>query len=251
LDQLTPFSDPRLRQSCVYCGGPTGTRDHVPSKVFLDEPYPENLPVVFACERCNAGFSLDEEYVACVIDSVLAARADACEARRHRIARILREKVALREMIGRARQESSAGASFVVDVARVRSVLLKLARGHAAYELDERPVREPALAWAPLASVDADSRRAFETPPHSSVYPEVGCRAMQRMAVISVRLASLTDPGDTLEHRFLVDPGWIEVQQGRYRYLAMLDDSGSVVVRFVLSEYLACEAIWTTAGSFS
>lgn len=38
-------------------------------------------------------------------------------------------------------------------------------------------------------------------------------------------------------------PEWIVVQPGRYRYVAFVDDT--VVVRMVLSEYLACEVIWS------
>ena len=45
------------------------TKDHVPSKILLDEPYPEHLPVVPACQICNRGFSSDEAYVACLIES--------------------------------------------------------------------------------------------------------------------------------------------------------------------------------------
>ena len=48
---------------CIYCGAESGTREHVPSKVFLDEPYPEDLPVLPACFNCNNGFSDDEAYV--------------------------------------------------------------------------------------------------------------------------------------------------------------------------------------------
>jgi hypothetical protein len=35
---------------------------------------------------------------------------------------------------------------------------------------------------------------------------------------------------------------WIGVQPGQYRYFAVAE--GAVMVRFVLGEYLACEAIW-------
>jgi hypothetical protein len=36
---------------------------------------------------------------------------------------------------------------------------------------------------------------------------------------------------------------WVEVQSGRHRYHAFEEDDGAVV-RIVLSEYLACEAVW-------
>jgi hypothetical protein len=36
--------------------------------------------------------------------------------------------------------------------------------------------------------------------------------------------------------------GWIEVQPEQYRYFVVAE--GPVMVRFVVSEYLACEVIW-------
>ena len=47
---------------CVYCGLPANTRDHVPPKCLLEKPYPANLRWVPSCEKCNTGFSLDEQY---------------------------------------------------------------------------------------------------------------------------------------------------------------------------------------------
>jgi hypothetical protein len=70
--QIRTYVDDRLAAFCYACGGAPATRDHVPPKVFLDEPYPENLPVVGSCRTCNEGASLDEEYVACVLE--VAAR---------------------------------------------------------------------------------------------------------------------------------------------------------------------------------
>ena len=58
--QIKEFTDERLRGFCAYCGGPAETRDHVPPRVFLDKPYPSNLPVVSACRECNEDISMDE-----------------------------------------------------------------------------------------------------------------------------------------------------------------------------------------------
>jgi len=69
-----------------------------------------------------------------------------------------------------------------------------------------------------------DVREGFETPPRSSMLPEVGSRAMQRFLV--------REPGASL---------WLIVQPGRYRYLTSVADE--VVVRVVISEYLGCEVV--------
>ncbi|HEY4951691.1 MAG TPA: hypothetical protein VIH88_15250 [Candidatus Acidoferrales bacterium] len=67
-DQLKSYADERLIAGCIYCGGNTESWDHVPSRVLLDEPCPENLPVVLACDACNRGYSLDEQYFACLVE---------------------------------------------------------------------------------------------------------------------------------------------------------------------------------------
>ena len=41
---------------CIYCGAKSDSREHCPSKVFLSKPYPDNLPVLPACIKCNNGF---------------------------------------------------------------------------------------------------------------------------------------------------------------------------------------------------
>src|SRR5665647_14265 len=53
---------------CVYCGECASTREHIPSKIFLDEPYPDSLPTVPACFQCNNELSNDEEYVGSYIE---------------------------------------------------------------------------------------------------------------------------------------------------------------------------------------
>ena len=49
MDPIHLFMDSRLTGMCVYCGGSPATRDHVPSRVLLDESYPAELPIVGAC----------------------------------------------------------------------------------------------------------------------------------------------------------------------------------------------------------
>jgi len=46
MDPRHLFIDERLTGICVYCGGQSDTKDHVPSKVLLDKPYPPQLPML-------------------------------------------------------------------------------------------------------------------------------------------------------------------------------------------------------------
>ena len=53
---------------CVYCGDKADTREHCPSRAFLNKPYPTDLPTVPACKHCNNGFSADERYTSAYIN---------------------------------------------------------------------------------------------------------------------------------------------------------------------------------------
>lgn len=59
--------DKSKNNGCIYCGNPAETREHVPSKAFLIEPFPENLSTIPACFECNNGYSGDEKYLACFL----------------------------------------------------------------------------------------------------------------------------------------------------------------------------------------
>ena len=113
---------------------------------------------------------------------------------------------------------------------RVQSVVLKLARCHAAYELNEPQLHEPALINVfPLSTLNPVQLRDFETSPYPDIcgWPEVGSRSFQRISSAEVGI----EVG-----------GWLVVQEGRYRFLAA--GAGNVIIRGVLSEYLGYEVIW-------
>lgn len=227
MDHLNSYADSRLIAACIHCGAGTETRDHCPSRILLDEPYPENLPVVPACASCNGGFSLDEQYFACLVECARTGSVEAVQ--RPKIRRILKDSPALAARLMQARRTADDGEiSFSIEDERIKTVILKLARGHAAFELSEPKRGEPShIMITPLHLLAADARLHFETPPTVSVWPEVGSRAMQRMVVA----------GDTVSRQ-----GWIDVQEGQYRYLAVTE--AAVMIRFVVSDYLGCEVVW-------
>ena len=226
MKQIRDFGDERNKGWCVYCGGPPETRDHVPSKVLLDEPYPENLPVVPACIECNSSFSLHEEYVACFVECALTGSVEAASERR-KIASIFTRAPALASRLREARRESEAAVSFFAEQDRIRTVVVKLARGHAAYEQNEPQLLEPRhAAFAPFTSLNDRDREQFEAPSTSSLWPEAGSRAMTRVLV----------------GQDLIQDGWIDVQEDRYRY--RVHQVGGFRVQMVFREYLATEVAW-------
>jgi hypothetical protein len=240
MDQLNSYADSRLINGCVYCAGPEETRDHVPSRVLLDPPLPENLPVVRACYSCNQGFSSDEEYLACLVESMIAGSTEPDAIRRPRVAEILRRAPALRTRI-EARIADGRGISFRDEPNRIRNVVLKLARGHAAYELSQPYREEPSRVWwCPLELMTDEQRDSYEASQVVGLLGEVGSRQSQRLLVVQVSLEAANNDMKSLG---LIINDWIDVQEGCYRYLAV-EDCDEVSIKIVIGEYLACEVVW-------
>ncbi len=235
MDPMDPrhllFMDERLTGGCVYCGAKPETRDHVPSKVLLDEPYPPQLPVVAACESCNRDFSLDEQYLSCFLECVICGTVELAGLQRPKIKRILSENPKLRSRIEASKREEESSLLWLPDVDRVRKIIVKLARGHAAYELYPK-IEEPMdVSFAPLPKLCDQDRKAFEDVASGpDLCPEIGTRAFSRIFAFE----------DKIDSTQVYD--WIVVQPGRYRYA--VNETGGMLVKLVLSEYLACVVSW-------
>jgi hypothetical protein len=220
---------------CVHCGGSTETKDHGPSKIFLDPPYPLDLPTLPCCELCNQSFSRDEEYLGVFIDCVLSGTTEPSRLGREKVRKALERNDSLRSRIECSKTEvdTLGGGKMIVwqaEEVRVRNVIIKLARCHAAFELNEPRLDEPTqVMFMPLTLINQEQRARFEDHPISgglAAWPEVGSRAMQRLMIADEAY----------------NEGWLIVQEGRYRYMTVA--ASDVVVRGVFSEYLGFEVIW-------
>lgn len=179
---------------CIYCGESVTTREHTPSKTFLIEPYPENLPTIPACFACNNGYSEDE-----------------------RLQRTLQEQIWM----------ENGKVYFKPDEKRILRILLKLARGHAGLELDyvNFDNTETEVWYDFVFNMSQNDIEEFNNIPVCSLYPEVGSRGMYVIQNLSA--------GDAQTFA-----GWIDVQNGQYRYQVSYDNNGSIVVKIVIFEFL-------------
>lgn len=183
------------------------------------------------CKTCNEGFSLDEEYAIAFLGCVLAGSTEPDRQLLPRAARILERSPKLRERIERAKTEykTQAGETRSVwtpEAKRIERVVLKNARGHAFFEYGEPMLDEPSHVWfAPLESLTRQEREEFENVNLGDGWPEVGSRMMTRVMT-----------GQDLQD------GWVIVQDDVYRYAVI--QSGVMLVRSVLFEYLATEVHW-------
>ena len=227
---------------CVHCGRRVGsadiTREHVPSRCLLVKPYPEELMTLAACRECNVSFSRDEEYLATLLIAVLAGSTDPERQKTRAAARMFERKPGLSARIEEARTATTTllgetEITFWPEMARVARVVVKNARGHAAYELDRWTAGDPERVEAfPLRSLSEDRYAEFEVGPAGIVgWPEVGTRMFQRMC-----MASGSEASDLWGQ-------WVVVQKGTYRY-AVEDRGDGLLVRSVLREYLGTEVYW-------
>lgn len=232
MDPRQLSADSRSVGQCVFCGCEPGTSDHVPSKILLDNPLPADLPTVDACASCNASFSLDEEYLACFLECVICGTAEPRTLGRVKVSRALARNPSLAERIRSSLRESDGDSLvWVPEEDRVRRIVVKLARGHAAYELSLPQIDEPiGVSVSPLVLMSDSERTTLESADAGGLrgWPEIGSRAFCRAAGVRP-YAGQSGP-------------WNNVQEGRYRYA--VDQDGGVCVRLVLSEYLACTVEW-------
>lgn len=227
--QVNKFSDSRLDMQCAYCGDYPENRDHVPSKILLDKPYPENLPVVPSCIKCNNGFSIDEEYFACLIECAICGTVQIDKLSREIIKKILKRKPKLHTRLSEALLVENNSISFKIEMERFENVLSKLGYGHLKYENSETKFERPTELWfKTLSQMSETEKNSFFSISELLKAPEVGSRSMQRMY--------LNENGIPVDN-------WIHVQRGVYSYIVS-NSLGESRIRLLIREYLACEIIW-------
>lgn len=214
---------------CIYCGKPATTREHTPSKAFLLEPYPENLPTIPACFECNNSYSEDENYVSCFLD-VLKSHVYLDYTRQTQTDSRLLKDEKLQKTLQEQIQIKDGKVYFQLDEQRICRILLKLARGHAGFELDYVNFDDTEIdIWYGFAfDMSEDGIEEFNSIPTYRLYPEVGSRGMY--------LIQNLNTGDVQTFA-----RWIEVQDGQYRYQVSYNDNGGIVVKIVIFEFLYCE----------
>lgn len=227
--QIKTFSDSRLDTQCAYCGEYADTRDHVPSKIILEKPFPENIPVVPSCLKCNNGFSLDEEYFACIIECIVSGTTDLDKLSRESIVKILKRKNKLKVRLDSAFINKNGESYFKIESERIENVILKLAYGHARFENSETQFDKPEhIAFVPIETLTEEEQISFFAITELQKIPEIGSRAMQNLHI--------TQDGIPVDN-------WIMVQDGIYQY-SVTPTTENLKVRILIWNYLACEVVW-------
>ena len=222
------YGDVRLNHFCAFCGCLAETEDHVPSKCFLDKPHPRDLPVIPCCHRCNHDFSIDEEYVSCMIDCMKAGTASPTLIKREKTRKSLLHNPKLQERISSQIRDFGGVLLYDIEKERFKKVFRKLAFGHLAFENDMLTWESPYNIEIQLLTEMSDSQRNyFFRSYRGKILPEVCSRSLEHVI--------LCYEDDAL-HSYLSP--WITIQKNRYRYCV---SPNSNMVKFVIAEYLAVE----------
>lgn len=233
---------PRPPRNCLHCGKLPArdetTKDHIPSKCLVNPDFPAELTVVNACRKCNEGYAKDEEYFAAFLASVISGSTSPNSKQFPNAAKTLAHQIKLRRRIDQVCEvvQSADGSSTLLwapENERLERVLAKNARGHVWSETGRVFIEPPLyVGISPIQYMNVKQLHQFENPIHStpiglSHWPEIGSEKLERAAFES----SL---------RLTLNPSWVTVQHGVYRY--SVDDLSTV--RIVLQEYLAVEVAW-------
>lgn len=226
--QIKNYADSRHTSLCAYCAAfeTKLTKDHTPSKVFLEKPYPENLHIVPACLDCNNNFSPDEEYLSYWIEIALFQQTGIKTGRYKKAVRALDRNITLKKGV---LEENLLNKNNILplDEAKFNNIVFKLASGHSLFKQNIPQYNTPAsIKWFYLQTLDVTDRHLFEQEPQMDIFPEVGSRTVIVIDAYGCPRYS-----------------WEIVQEGTYRYLVASDEN-SIIVKIVFREFLACEVIW-------
>lgn len=223
--------DKSSKNGCIYCGKPATTREHVPSKAFLTKPYPENMATVPACFECNNGFSDDEKYVSCFLE-VLKEYVYGEYIRSVDTARRLEKDDNLKKLIDEQIVLRNGKIYYIIDEKRFRRILIKLAKGHAGFEMDyicfdDEQVN---LKYNFIFRMSLEDISDFEEIQQMDIAPEIGSRYS-----ITPFIVQNIETGDVVGFTF-----WNEVQEDRYRYQVIYNERGGICVKIIIYEMLYC-----------
>lgn len=225
--------DKSATNGCIYCGKAATTREHIPSKVFLLEPYPENLATLPACFECNNGFSEDEKYIACFLDVLKEAVYEGYKRQASTVHRLENDD-ALRSLIESEIQTVDGKVLYRIDENRLCRILIKLAKGHAAFEWDGLHLdgQDIHVSYEFAFNMSKEALDQFEKIPEIHKISEVGSRS----TTVPFLIFQSCESG-----AISVFALWNDVQEGRYRYQMSYNENGGVRIKIVIYEMLYCQ----------
>jgi len=227
---------------CIYCGQKADSREHVPSRVFIQKPYPENLSIVPSCSKCNNGYSLDEIFLYLCIEKLKKCYYPDYEFCDETISRLKKYKNIADEVDSLIKNLENQGLlsinPYTLTDARINNVFEKLALGHAVYELsvgyksDSWSGKCNSIYYKFLPNLSADEIEEIDSCfiLDNELLPEIGSRIYDKIYIIKATL----EEGREFSLCLL---DWVDIQDKAYRYTCYVFGS-TIIVKIVISEFL-------------
>lgn len=115
-----------IDENCIFCLDIADTREHIIPRCFLNEPYPDNLPTLPSCRKCNNSFSLDEEYVMYLIDYLKSIEVNDGEFTRLKAEKAFKHNGKLEDRMIESLEVLDDGVCFNVEMDRVERIAKKI-----------------------------------------------------------------------------------------------------------------------------
>lgn len=236
---------------CIYCGEKSDTREHCPSKTFLSKPYPNDLPVLPACFKCNNGFSKDEMYTEVYIDALkfLSGYSDAMSDKN-------KEHIYNNTAFNDAQTDLSIyyETGTMNKREKIYRILTKLSICHMVYDLTEGY----SLDGCSIIPIKIEYQFAFEMSKNqkekfdelifmsNKKFPIIGSRVFDRIYVLEPILKQYSNntegKGDIRIPLAIMN--WYDVQNENYRYVTWLEEDDNFHVKIVIHNFLYAEVIF-------
>ncbi len=232
---------------CIYCGEESDTREHAPSRVFLNKPYPEDLPVLPACKICNNGFSEDELYTEIYIDSMKYLSGYIQFLSKENQERMYKSSAFLDAQSDLANYYNG---SEMAPNAKVVRILNKLAVGHMVYELSEGYTSEETLQLESVTyrfsfDLTSEEKGQFDSIIFMSdkLLPSLGSRVFERINILELNLVAMEDENDK-KNMPLIIMNWNDIQEANYKYIAWHENDDTFHIKMVIHEFLYAEVVF-------
>lgn len=225
---------------CVYCGDKADTREHCPSRAFLNKPYPTDLPTVPACKHCNNGFSADEQYTKAYINYLYEYYENGNKNIFSSSDEDRRENVDAKRSVEKFVQTPCSDEKLM-------RIFTKLAVCHATYEISagyysqDHTITITRIAYGIKPLIEEVEWQELERVKIISdeISPEIGSRAFRNIYVVEMK-AETTDEEEHRVSMLLID--WVDVQEGYYKYQVYFKN-GQVWVKMIIRDFLYCEVV--------
>lgn len=219
------FIQSSLKELCYYCGNYADTRDHIPPKVLLDSPYPNDLESIPCCWQCNNRFSKDEEYAAVLIECIKQQSTNIKDLNRPKVQEIINHSPYLLNSVCKSIEYDLFGHMYIsTNDSRFRNVLLKLIKAHLRNEnglfLSDELIK---IEITTLDKMNSEQLNRFLMPQKIHILPDVGSKALYSMLV-----------SNNIAYN-----NWHIYQDNTYMYYVSTD---SKMVKIIIQNFLVIKA---------